>query len=88
MQNPTAARTETMRNTEGMEPHKDLSEPSSENANSIEKSAKADEGRSHRKPSVKRKLEEIKRERSERAKVRPQAPEIAKGSKGSKPKER
>ena len=88
MQNPTAARTETMRKTEGTEPHKDLSEPSSENARSIEKSVKADEGKSHRKPSVKRKLEEIKRTRGERAKERPKAPEITKGSKGSKPKER
>lgn len=90
MENPTAARTETTRTTEGTEPLKDPSEHSSEIANPEGKSDLPNEGKSDRKPSVRKKLEEIKRERSERAKDRPKTPEIAKdkGSKGSKPKER
>lgn len=90
VKNPTAARTETTRNTEGTEPIKNPSERSSEIANPEGKSDLPYEGKSERKPSVRKKLEEIKRERSERAKDRPKTPEIAKdkGSKSSKPKER
>ena len=90
MENPTAARTETTRNTEGTEPTKNPSEHSSEIANPEGKSDLPFEGKSERKPSVRKKLDEIKRERSERAKDRAKTPEIAKdkGSKASKPKER
>jgi hypothetical protein len=90
MENPTAARTETTRNTEGTEPTKNPSEHSSEIANPEGKSELPFEGKSERKPSVRKKLDEIKRERSERAKDRAKTPEIArdKGSKASKPKER
>ena len=89
MENPTAARTETTRNTEGTEPTKNPSEHSSEIANPEGKSDLPFEGKSERKPSVRKKLDEIKRERSERAQDRAKTPEIAKG-KGSKakPKER
>lgn len=89
MENPTAARTETTRNTE---PTKNPSERSSEIVKHEEKSDLLSEGKSDRKPSVRKKLEEIKRERSERAKNRFQTPEIAKGqdlpAAKSKPKER
>lgn len=92
MANPTAARTETMRQAEGTEPPKDPSEHSSEIVKHEEKSDLLSEGKSDRKPSVRKKLEEIKRERSERAKNRSQTPEIAKGqdlpAAKSKPKER
>lgn len=90
MENPTAARTETTRVPEGTEPTKNPSEHSSEIANPEGKSDLPFEGKSERKPSVRKKLDEIKRERSERAKDRAKTPEIAKdkGSKASKPKER
>lgn len=92
MANPTAARTETMRQAEGTKPPKDPSEHSSEIVKHEEKSDLLSEGKSDRKPSVRKKLEEIKRERSERAKNRSQTPEIAKGqdlpAAKSKPKER
>ncbi len=90
MANPTAARTELLRQTDGMEPTKDLSEHSSETVKPEGKSDLPKEGKSDRKPSVRKKLDEIKLERSERAKDRPKTPEIAKDkwSKGSKPKER
>ena len=90
MENPTAARTDTMRNTEGTGPTRNPSERSSEIVNPEGKSDLPFEGKSERKPSVRKKLDEIKRERSERAKDRAKTPEIAKdkGSKASKPKER
>lgn len=90
VKNPTAARTETTRETEGTEPIKNPSEHSSKIANPEGKSDLPEEGKSNRKPSVRKKLEEIKRERNERAKDRAKTPEIAKdkGSKASKPKER
>lgn len=89
MENPTAARTDTMRNTEGTGPTRNPSERSSEIVNPEGKSDLPFEGNSERKPSVRKKLDEIKRERSERAQDRAKTPEIAKG-KGSKakPKER
>ena len=90
MKNPTVARTDTTGKTEVTEPIKNPSERSSETANPEGKSDLPKEGKSDRKPSVRKKLEEIKRERSERAKDRPKTPEVAKdkGSKSSKPKER
>ena len=91
MENPTAARAETMRVPEGTEPERNPpSEHSSEIAKPEGKSDLPNEGKSERKPSVRKKLEEIKRERSERAKDRSKTPEIArdKGSKASKSKER
>lgn len=87
MENPTVARTDTTRATERTEPIKNPSEHSSEIANLEGSSDLPDEGRKDRKLSVKKKLEEIRRERSERAKDRTKIPEIAK-DKGSKPKER
>lgn len=90
IKNPTPARTETTRNTEGKVPIKNPSERSSEIANPEGKSEFPFEGKQEPKPSVRKKLAEIKRERSERAKDRPKTPEVTKdkGSKGSKPKER
>ena len=91
MENPTAARTETTRVPEGTEPKRNPpSEHSSEIAKPEGKSDLPNEGKHDRKPSVRKKLEEINRKRSERPKETPKTPEIArdKGSKASKPKER
>ena len=88
MENPTAARTETMRVPEGTEPERNLpSEPSSTATKKTERSDDKSEGKSDRKPSVRKKLEEINRKRSERPKETPKTPDLGK-SKGSKPKER
>ena len=88
MENPTAARTDTTRVPEGTEPEKKLpSEPSSTATKNPERSDDKSEGKSDRKPSVRKKLEEINRKRSERPKETPKTPELGK-SKGSKPKER
>ena len=88
MENPTAARTETTRVPEGTEPERNLpSEPSSTATKNPERSDDKSEGKSDRKPSVRKKLEEINRKRSERPKETPKTPELGK-SKGSKPKER
>ena len=88
MENPTAARTETTRVPEGTEPERNLpSEPSSTATKKIERSDDKSEGKSDRKPSVRKKLEEINRKRSERPKETPKTPDLGK-SKGSKPKER
>ena len=88
MENPTAARTETTRVPEGTEPERNPpSEPSSTATKNPERSDDKSEGKSDRKPSVRKKLEEINRKRSERPKETPKTPELGK-SKGSKPKER
>ena len=88
VENPTAARTDTTRVLEGTEPEKNLpSEPSSTASKNPERSDDKSEGKSDRKPSVRKKLEEINRKRSERPKETPKTPELGK-SKGSKPKER
>lgn len=88
MENPTAARTDTTRVPEGTEPEKKLpSELSSTASKKTERSDDKSEGKSDRKPSVRKKLEEINRKRSERPKETPKTPELGK-SKGSKPKER
>ena len=88
MENPTAARTDTTRVPEGTEPEKKLpSEPSSTATKNPERSDDKSEGKSDRKPSVRKKLEEINRKRSERPKETPKTPELGK-SKGSKLKER
>lgn len=88
MENPTAARTETTRVPEGTEPERNLpSEPSSTATKKTERSDDKSEGKSDRKPSVRKKLEEINRKRSERPKETPKTPDLGK-SKGSKPKER
>ena len=88
MENPTAARTDTTRMSEGTEPKRNPpSEHSSEIAKPEGKSDLPNEGKQDRKPSVRKKLEEINRKRSERPKETPKTPELGK-SKGSKPKER
>ena len=88
MENPTAARTETTRVPEGTEPERNLpSELSSTATKKTERSDDKSEGKSDRKPSVRKKLEEINRKRSERPKETPKTPDLGK-SKGSKPKER
>ena len=88
IENPTAARTETTRVPGGTEPEKKLpSELSSTASKNPERSDDKSEGKSDRKPSVRKKLEEINRKRSERPKETPKTPELGK-SKGSKPKER
>lgn len=81
-ENPTAARTETVRASETMPTPSDPSEHSSSPATR--------DGVSERKPSVRKKLEDIRRERQERAKEKAKAPEIAKGQETPKvkPKER
>ncbi len=87
MENPTAARTETT-GKERTETPSDQSERSSETVNNSEgRSDSPGEGQSDRKPSVKKKLDKIRRERNERAKNNPKTPELGK-DKGSKPKER
>lgn len=87
MENPTAARTETT-GREKTEPQNDPFERSSETVNSTEgRSDTPDEGKSDRKPSVRKKLDQIRRKRQERAKCTPKTPELGK-DKGSKPKER
>ncbi len=86
VENPTAARTETTRN-ENSEPKSNQSEPSSKTVSSDGSFDVSDEGKSDRKPSVKKKLDKIRRERNERAKNNPKTPELGK-DKGSKPKER
>lgn len=82
MANPTAARTETVRASETMPMPSDPSEHSSTPATRGEAS--------ERKPSVRKKLEDIRRERQERAKEKAKVPEIAKGQEMPKvkPKER
>jgi len=88
MENPTAARTDTTRMSEGTEPKRNPpSEHSSEIAKPEGKSDLPNEGKQDRKPSVRKRLDEINRKRSERPKETPKAPELGK-SKGSKPKER
>lgn len=90
MENPLAARTEKTGRDE-TEPRSNQSEPFSENVNSDGRSDVSGEGKSDRKPSVKKKLDKIRRERNERAADRsannPKTPELGK-DKGSKPKER
>ena len=86
-ENPTTARTETERGAEGEEPQRNPSEHSSEPAKPNESLGLTEEERADRKPSVKKRLETIRRNRAERAKDHPKAPELAKG-KGSKPMER
>ena len=88
MENPTAARTDTTRMSEGTEPKRNPpSEHSSEIAKPEGKSDLPNGGKQDRKPSVRKRLDEINRKRSERPKETPKAPELGK-SKGSKPKER
>ena len=84
---PTAARTETDRGAEREEPQRNPSEHSSEPVKPNESLGLTEEERADRKPSVKKRLETIRRNRAERAKDHPKAPELAKG-KGSKPMER
>ena len=79
MENPTVARTETTRQAEKTEPQRDPSEHSSELAKSEGISDIPDEGKFDRKPSVRKRLEEIKRERSERAKDKSKISELTKG---------
>ena len=74
-QNPLAARTEQVR-------EKDIpSEQLSVTAKSTKESDVSLEGKAERKPSVRKRLEEIRRARSERAKEKVKAPELAKGTK-------
>ena len=75
MQNPLAARTETVSG-------KDIpSEQLSATAKSTKESDVSLEGKAGRKPSVRKRLEEIRRARSERAREKIKAPELAKGTK-------
>ena len=88
MTNPTVSRTDTTGKTEVTEPKRNPpSEHSSEIAKPEGKSDLPNEGKQDRKPSVRKRLDEINRKRSERPKETPNAPELGK-SKGSKPKER
>lgn len=88
-ENPTAARTETVKE---MEFERGPSESFSEPANTEEKFERPNENVKVRKPSVRKKLEEIKQKRYERAKEKSQSFEIGKSQKlhdsKMKPKER
>lgn len=87
--NPTAARTE---NTRATESERNPSENFSEPANTERKSERSNERGTDRKPSVRKRLEEIKQKRDERAKERAKSPELGKEPKlpdlKNKPKER
>ena len=87
MENPMVARTDITGKTMEVEPPDDLFELFSDLVRFEENSDISQEGRADRKPSVKKKLEDIKRDRSERPKETIKTPELTK-SKGSKPKER
>ena len=78
MENPTAARMEITGQTKDAEPQEGPSEHFSETVSS--------EGKSDRKPSVRKRMEEIRRKRREMAKE--EAPKLPERKKESKPKER
>ena len=87
-ENPTAARTEPTGQSVNTEPKGSPSGHSSIAVNTEGKSEFSEEGKSDRKPSVKKRLEEIMKRRTERTNEKAEkTPELLKGRE-SKPKER
>ena len=86
VENPTAARTDKS----PKENPADLSERSSDNVNPKSDRSMTQEGKADRKPSVKKKIEDIKKQREEKKKDTPKAPDKSKskGKSKSKKKER
>ena len=86
VENPTAARTDKS----PKENPADLSERSSDNVNPKSDRSMTSEGKADRKPSVKKKIEDIKKQREEKKKDTPKAPDKpkSKGKSKNKKKER
>ena len=86
VENPTAARTDKS----PKENPADLSERSSDNVNPKSARSMTQEGKADRKPSVKKKIEDIKKQREEKKKDTPKAPDKpkSKGKSKNKKKER
>ena len=86
VENPTAARTDKI----PKDVPEDLSERSSDNVNPKSDRNMTQEGKADRKPSVKKKIEDIKKQREEKKKDTPKAPDKSKskGKSKSKKKER
>ena len=84
VENPTAARTDKS----PKENPADLSERSSDNANPKSDRSMTQEGKADRKPSVKKKIEDIKKQREEKKKDAPKAPDKSKSKGKSKNKKK
>ena len=84
VENPTAARTDKS----PKENPADLSERSSDNANPKSDRSMTSEGKADRKPSVKKKIEDIKKQREEKKKDTPKAPDKSKNKGKSKNKKK
>ena len=84
VENPTAARTDK-NPKDGPE---DLSERSSDNVNPKSDRSMTQEGKADRKPSVKKKIEDIKKEREDKKKDTPKAPDKSKSKGKSKNKKK
>ena len=84
VENPTAARTDKS----PKENPADLSERSSDNVNPKSARSMTQEGKADRKPSVKKKIEDIKKQREEKAKEPAKAPNKSKSKGKSKNKKK
>ena len=84
VENPTAARTDKS----PKENPADLSERSSDNVNPKSAHSMTQEGKADRKPSVKKKIEDIKKGREEKKKDAPKAPDKSKSKGKSKNKKK
>ena len=84
VENPTAARTDKS----PKENPADLSERSSDNVNPKSALSMTQEGKADRKPSVKKKIEDIKKQREEKKKDTPKAPDKSKSKGKSKNKKK
>ena len=84
VENPTAARTDKS----PKDAPEDLSERSSDNVNPKSDRSMTSEGKADRKPSVKKKIEDIKKQREEKKKDTPKAPDKSKSKGKSKNKKK
>ena len=84
VENPTAARTDKS----PKENPADLSERSSDNVNPKSDRSMTQEGKADRKPSVKKKIEDIKKQREEKKKDTPKVPDKSKSKGKSKNKKK
>ena len=84
VENPTAARTDKS----PKENPADLSERSSDNVNPKSDRSMTSEGKADRKPSVKKKIEDIKKQREEKKKDTPKVPDKSKSKGKSKNKKK
>ena len=84
VENPTAARTDK----NPKDAPEDLSERSSDNVNPKSNRSMTQEGKADRKPSVKKKIEDIKKEREDKKKDAPKAPDKSKSKGKSKNKKK